>query len=470
MSHRLPLSDVVASLSHALDLTEGQPQGHSIRACLIGMHVGREIGLGSDALSELYYALLLKDAGCSANAAPVAAAFGSDDHSVKRALKTTNWSSPLSAATYIARQAARGGTTWQKLRHVIGMARGGGEQARDFMRIRCERGAGIVRELGFPDATAAAIRALDEHWDGKGHPEGLRAEEIPLLARICGIAQTTEVFLQSAGVDATVEMLLDRRGSWFDPRLVDVLLDEASNLPFWRQVAAAQRPSALAGQEPAELVHWVESHDLDRVAGAFADIIDAKTPYTYRHSKGVAEIGSHLARRLGCSPAEVERVHRAGLLHDIGKLGISNRILDKPGALTEAEFAEVRLHPRYSMEILGHVAAFAELAPAAAYHHERIDGTGYPWGLKGEQLDLLSRIVAVADVYEALTADRPYRAGMPPREAMAVVRADAGRGFDPDVVLALERWVHERATDSVPRLITPLHRPERVGAGVRRSA
>ncbi|MEQ9569275.1 MAG: HD domain-containing phosphohydrolase, partial [Longimicrobiales bacterium] len=418
MPHRLPLSDVVASLSHALDLTEGQPRGHSIRSCLLGMHVGRRIGLDAEALSHLYYALLLKDAGCSANAAPVAEAFGSDDHVVKRALKTTNWSNYVSAATYVARHAARGGTPWQKLRHVLGFVRGGGEQARDFMRIRCERGAAIVADLGFPDETAEAVRALDEHWDGRGHPEGLREEEIPLLARICGLAQTAEVFLRNGGVEATTRMLLERRGSWFEPRLVDVLLDEAGNLPFWRRVSAAHRPAALSGQEPGDRVHWVEVGNLDRVAEAFADIIDAKTPYTYRHSKGVADIGRNIARGLRCDPADVERVYRAGLLHDIGKLGISNRILDKPGRLTEAEFAEVKLHPRYSMEILSHVTAFAELAPAAAQHHERLDGRGYPWGLAGEQLDLVSRIVAVADVYEALTADRPYRAGIPPAKAL----------------------------------------------------
>lgn len=450
MSHKLPLSDVVASLSHALDLTEGQPQGHSIRSCLIGMHVGREIGLSSESLSHLYYALLLKDAGCSANAAPLAATLGSDDQVVKRSYKTVDWSNYISAAAWIARQSARGGTTWQKLRHVVGIARRGTGQGREFTRIRCERGAGIVRELGFPEPTAAAIRALDEHWDGKGHPEGLRKEEIPLLARICGLAQTTEVFLQSAGVGATIEMLLKRRGKWFDPRLVDVLLDEAGNLAFWRSVSGAHRASALAGQEPAEQVHWLELGDLDRVAEAFADIIDAKTPYTFRHSKGVAEIARSLAQGLGVDAPDVERVHRAGLLHDIGKLGISNRILDKPGRLTEAEFAEIRLHPRYSMEILGHVAAFADLAPAAAHHHERLDGSGYPWGLAGDQLDLLSRIVAVADVYEALTADRPYRGGMHPTDALRIIVSDAGRAFDPDVVLMLEQWLRERAVGSIP--------------------
>lgn len=448
MPHRLPLSDVVASLSHALDLTEGQPQGHSIRSCLLGMHVGREIGLDSEALSHLYYALLLKDAGCSANAAPVARAFGSDDHAVKRALKTTNWSNTLSAATYVARQAARGGTPWDKLRHVVGFARGGADQARDFMRIRCERGAAIVRDLGFPAPTAAAIRALDEHWDGKGHPEGLTEEEIPLLARICGLAQTAEVFLQSQGLDATLGMLLERRGTWFDPRLVDVLLDQAGDVRFWRRVTAARRPAALAGQEPADRVHWVEFRDLDRVAEAFADIIDAKTPYTYRHSKGVAHIGQSIARGLRCSPDVARRVYRAGLLHDIGKLGISNRILDKPGRLSDAEQAEIRLHPRYSMEILSHVTAFAELAPAAAQHHERLDGTGYPWGLRGDQLDLSSRIVAVADVYEALTADRPYREGLSPSKALAVIRRDADTAFDPDVVLALETWVRTMAPEA----------------------
>lgn len=445
VAHRLPLSDVVASLSYALDLTEGQPQGHSVRSCILGMHVGREVGLSSEQLSSLYYALLLKDAGCSANAAPVAEAFGADDHTVKRALKTTNWSNFISASVYVARHAARGGTPWARLRHIVGLARSGSEQTSHLMRIRCDRGAEIVRQLGFPTDTAEAIRALDEHWDGRGQPNGLHGEEIPLLARICGLAQTTEVFLQAEGVNATVEMLLARRGSWFDPRLTDVLLDESGNPPFWRQVQSARRPSSLAGQEPSDRVQWLGSNDLDRMAEAFADIIDAKSPYTYRHSKGVAEISRHLGRSLGCSRSEIALLYRAGLLHDIGKLGVSNRILDKPGRLTDAEMAEVRLHPRYSMEILTHVAAFAEVAPAAAQHHERLDGSGYPWGLEGDQLSLVSRIVAVADVFEALTADRPYRAGMPASRALAILQEDAGTGYDGDVVEALERWAREMA-------------------------
>jgi putative nucleotidyltransferase with HDIG domain len=407
------------------------------------MHVGRSIGLDDESLSHLYYALLLKDAGCSANAAPVAEAFGSDDHVVKRALKTTNWSNYLSAATYVARHAARGGTPWQKLRHIVGMARGGGEAARDFMRLRCERGAAIVRDLGFPEPTAEAVRSLDEHWNGQGHPQGLRGEEIPLLARICGLAQTTEVFLKAQGVKAAVEMLARRRGSWFDPTLTDVLLAEAGDLHFWRRVGQARRPAALAGEEPADRVQWVVAGDLDRVAEAFADIIDAKSPYTYRHSRGVAHIGQNIARGLGCGTREVDRAYRAGLLHDIGKLGISNRILDKPGALTAAELAEIRRHPRYSMEILSHVAAFADIAPAAAQHHERLDGSGYPWGLGSDQLDLTSRIVAVADIYDALTADRPYRDGMRPAEALRIVAGEARSGLDPDAVLALEAWVRE---------------------------
>ncbi len=448
MTHRLPLSDVVASLSHALDLTEGQSPGHSIRSCLLGMHVGRAVGLDSVQLTHLYYALLLKDAGCSANAAPVAAAFGADDHPLKRAFKTTNWSDPVSAAVYVARHAAHGGTAWTRLRHILGLARGGTEMARSFTRIRCERGAAIVTDLGFSAATAAAIRHLDEHWNGGGHPDGIAEDAIPLLARICCLAQTTEVFLHAQGLDRTLSMLLARRGEWFDPVLADVLLDEASNLGFWRKVTVARGPAALAGQEPGEGVRWIESNDLDRVAEAFADIIDAKTPCTWLHSRGVAHIGQSVARRLGCSPPDVRTIYRAGLLHDIGKLGISNRILDKPGPLTEVEFAEIKRHPRYSIDILSHVAAFSDIARPAAHHHERLDGSGYPWGLAGDQLDLPSRIVAVADVYEALTADRPYRAGHPPRKALEVIASDAGTAFDTDVVSALRDWVREMTPDA----------------------
>lgn len=434
----LPFSDLVASLSHALDLTEGQPVGHSIRSCMVGMEVGRALELPDEELSDLYYALLLKDAGCSANAAPVAEAFGSDDHPVKRALKTTDWSKYLSAARYALAHAALGRPLLRRIPHMLRLARGGDAMAREFTRLRCHRGADIALQLGFSEWTAAAIRNLDEHWDGKGHPDGVAGRDIPLPARIACLAQTVDVFLEKGGVPAVMEMLRERRGRWFDPELVDLVLGWQDRDRWWVRVRSAISPTALVGLEPADRVRRLDPEGLDTVAEAYAEVIDAKSPFTYRHSLQVARIARAMARRRGESEAEVRRIYRAGLLHDIGKLGVSNRILDKPAALTDREFLQVREHPRHTLEILQHVEAFSDLARTAAFHHERLDGTGYPWGIDEERLDDAARCLAVADVFEALSAHRPYRDPLPPGQVLDILRQDAGPRLDHGMVEVLE--------------------------------
>src|SRR5262249_2923112 len=160
-----------------------------------------------------------------------------------------------------------------------------------------------------------------------------------------------------------------------------------------------------ADLEPPDRVVVADDERLDRVAEAFASVVDAKSPYTARHSEAVADIAVALATTLDLGPEDRTTMHRAALLHDIGKLGVSNRILDKPGLLTETEWDLMRRHPRLSREILTRVTAFGDLARIAGTHHERLDGSGYPSALTAEELDLPSRILAVADVAEALSAD-----------------------------------------------------------------
>jgi HD-GYP domain-containing protein (c-di-GMP phosphodiesterase class II) len=155
----------------------------------------------------------------------------------------------------------------------------------------------------------------------------------------------------------------------------------------------------------------------------------------------VAEIAVALAALLDLDAETQATLRRAALLHDVGKLGVSSRILDKPGPLGEQEWAVVRLHPRWTMEILSRVSAFEEVARVAAAHHERLDGSGYHRGLTADQLDQPSRILAVADEAEALCADRPYRRALGPDHVLTIMRRRAGRALDPDAVAALEHML-----------------------------
>jgi len=439
-------SELVAALTYALDLTEGQPPGHVLRSCLIGMRIGERLGLGMPQRAALFWALLLKDAGCSSNASRIYALLDADDQHVKRALKTVDWPRLTDRARYALRVAAPDSTTGARLRRVLWLARQGDLQG-ELVGLRCERGAEIAQLLGMPDDTAEAIRALDEHWDGRGRPRGLRADAIPLLSRIMCLAQAVEVFHAAGGRAAAYAMARRRRRRWFDPRVVGVLEELLDDARFWSVLDAdpAELEREVAGHEPPDRVRVASSSEVDRVVAAFAGIVDAKSPYTYQHSERVAVLCTRLGHALGASSDELADLRRAALLHDLGKLGLPNRILDRPGPLSEDEFALVREHPRHSERILARVPILSGLAATAGAHHERLDGSGYPDGLTGEQLDPPARILAVADVYEALTAERPYRPALMASDALRVLREQSGRRLCPDAVGALEQVTTEAA-------------------------
>ena len=431
------LSEVLSALSYALDLTEGQRPGHTLRTCLIGMWLGGEIGLSQEMRSSLYYALLLKDAGCSSNAARMSSLFGSDDRFVKPFLKNVDRQERLTLALKTLLASGKGGNLLGRIKHFVGISRTQ-DVARDLIAIRCERGAGIAIRLGFSEATANAIRGVDEHWNGEGHPEGLRGEEIPILARIINICQTVEVFHSEHGIGGAIAVLLKRRGTWFDPGLVDRMLKWRREADGWEEPAGEEIAERVTKMEPGADPQMVTPEELDNIARAFADIIDAKSPFTYNHSANVAAFAAAIARATGADAREQQRIYRAGLLHDIGKLGISNMILDKPGRLTPEERVAVEMHPVFTNNILSHVRAFDDFAWTASIHHECLDGSGYPYKLTAPQIDGPARMLCVADVFEALTADRPYRAGMTPEDAFGLMRSAFATKLCGGTISALE--------------------------------
>jgi HD-GYP domain-containing protein (c-di-GMP phosphodiesterase class II) len=433
---RIRLSEVVGGLSYALDLTEGEPPGHAVRSCVIGMRLAQELGLDAQARSDLFYALLLKDAGCSANSARMAALFGADDQVAKRTSKRIDWAGKWPAFLWSLRTVAPGGSPRARAERLKAI-KDEGEVTRSLMQARCDRGAEIALLVGLTRETAEAIRALDEHWDGRGQPRGLSGEEIPLLARILCLAQTVEIFYAAGGAAAALKVARRRGGRWFDPALVEALgaclddVDLRADVSVW---------------EPEDRLLDADDTRLDSIAIAFAGVIDAKSPWTYRHSDRASVIAASLAAALGAGEDQLGDLRRAALLHDVGKLAISNRILDKPGRLTDAEFAKVREHPLVTARILERVPGFRQLAPLASAHHERLDGLGYPRGLTGDELDMPMRVLAVADVYEAVTSERPYRPAMSSEEALAIVRADVPAKLDADAFAALEDLLGHRPT------------------------
>jgi HD-GYP domain-containing protein (c-di-GMP phosphodiesterase class II) len=238
-----------------------------------------------------------------------------------------------------------------------------------------------------------------------------------------------------------------RSGGWFDPALVDALDAFRRDDRFWASVAEPD----LAAVEPADRVLTADAERLDRIADAFAAVVDAKSPWTFRHSDRTSVIATSIAAELGCDSATIADLRRAARLHDIGKLAISNRILDKPARLSDAEFVKVKEHPVFTHRILERVPGFRDLAPLASTHHERLDGGGYPHGLTAGELTLPMRVLAIADVYEALTSERPYRPARGSDEALAVIGEDVPRRLDPDAFGTLVALLRDPATANAQR-------------------
>jgi len=439
----VPLTDVLAALSFALDLTEGQPMGHALRTDLISMELAARLDLPLQMRRDLYYAALLKDAGCSSNAAAVFEIFGTDDIAAKRARMVTDWSNELRAAMYALEHAAPGASWFERAKRVATLAKRGPRAAARLVQIRCERGADIVAQLGFGRGAAETVRTLEEHWDGHGHPLGLQGEQIPLPARVLGLAQILEVFSAGGGPYAGLALVRRRSGKWFDPTVVEACLGLEPLLARWSAMTTRELRDEVSLAEPGAASLLAGTATLRRVAHVFAGIVDAKSPFTGVHSQRVADVSVAVAEYLGWSKVRVEETRAAALLHDLGKLSVPNSILDKPGALDPGEWEIMRMHALYTERILEHVQGYEWFAFASAAHHERMDGSGYCRGIGAAQLPELSRVLAVADVYDALSTPRPYRHALEPAEVFALMGRDGGTGFCELCLEALHSWAGE---------------------------
>ncbi|MFN4326398.1 MAG: HD-GYP domain-containing protein [Azonexus sp.] len=448
-SGRLQLSELISALSHALDITEGQPEGHCVRCCWIGMHIGRQIGLSDDALWNLYYTLLLKDLGCSSNAARICELYLTDDLAFKRDFKTVGDSLPQVLGFVLGHTGLKAPLA-ERFRSVLTIFRDGRRIADELIATRCHRGADIARQLRFPESVAAGIFSLDEHFNGQGRPDGLAGEAIPLFSRIALLAQVVDVFHTAGGRQAALGEVRGRAGTWFDPALVAAFEAVAVADDFWAKLSDPAVMTAVLALEPAAHVVELDDDYLDDIAAAFGQVVDSKSPYTSGHSARVALYTDLIAETLGLSSERRRWLKRGALLHDVGKLGVSNSVLDKPGKLDADEWAAVQAHAAYTEAILIRISAFAELAVVAAAHHERLDGKGYPRGLTAEAISLETRIITTADIFDAITAERPYRGAIPIPKTLEMMAENVGTAIDPACFAALRQAI-DRLPDAFCR-------------------
>jgi HD-GYP domain-containing protein (c-di-GMP phosphodiesterase class II) len=425
----LNLSELMGALSHALDITEGQPEGHCLRCCWIGMHIGQKLNLPKDQLWELYYTLLLKDLGCSSNASRICELYLTDDLDFKRNFKWVDGSLPQ-VLRFVLRHTGPGAGLMDRLKAMGGILTNGDQIANELTKTRCTRGADIARQLRFPEGVAQGIHSLDEHWNGQGRPEGLAGQQIALYSRIALLAQVVDVVNSSGGQTAAEAEVQRRSGTWFDPELVDAFMAITHDPTFWLTLNGADLEVQVFAMEPGGHEVALDDDYLDDIAEAFGKVVDAKSPYTAGHSARVGLYTALLGESMDLPESRRRWLKRGALLHDVGKLGVSNTILDKPGKLDEGEWASMRKHPVYTESILGRIKNFDELARVSAAHHERLDGGGYPRGLMAAEIALETRIITTADVFDAITAERPYRGAVPVQKTLSIMSDTVGTAID----------------------------------------
>ena len=441
------LSEVISALTFALDLTENAVPGHSLRTCLFGMRLAETVGLPGADLTSLYYALLLKDIGCADHVTRLSHMMGGQERtSTSLAGWTGNLGSNPVLLQHLWQQVLPGVPVPTDIGRLAGLeARLGGELTGNS-ETEQHRGAETMRHLSMSEDTIRAVEYMNERWDGSGEPEGRRGENIPLLARICSVAQVLDAFATEHGPESALRMLRARRGTWFDPELVRAaqLLHTSGRLWTHCQPRDVEATRTEVLRLDPGFSSPLTSERVDRICEAFGNVVDAKSPFTYHHSLGVTEVAVALAEELDLPTERVSLVRRAAFLHDIGKLAVPNHILDKRGRLDAREWTIVTRHPRISGSILQRVSAFRELASLAAEHHERLDGSGYPFGLKADQLSLESRLIAMADCYSAMAENRPYRPGLGVKTILTEIERDVPTKFDPVCFAALQsasrRW------------------------------
>ncbi|MGA2650331.1 MAG: HD domain-containing phosphohydrolase [Terracidiphilus sp.] len=465
-------AEIISALSFALDLTEGAVPGHALRCCLLGMRMGSELGFSDFELADLYHALLLKDVGCSSNAARMCQIIGGgDDRLIKSCVKLEDWTRPhqpsLSAVRLLWNSVLPNEGPLRKVGRMVRIVLTQHTNNREMIQMRCDRGASIVRKIGLSEQTALAVRALDEHWDGGGYPERSTGTAISPLARVMAVAQHLDVFALERSPAMAMQVLRQRSGRWFDPEVVKAAESLHRKGALWMHCLRNSAESAVESQRfarsavldlaPPQIAGTSHSH-IDSICEAFAEVVDAKSHFTFSHSVGVTSVASAVGDVMELKPERKQLLRRAALLHDLGKLRVPNSILDKPSHLDADEWSIMREHSGLTASILRRVQQFRELAFIAGAHHERLDGSGYPDGLRADDLPLEARILAVADIYSALTEDRPYRTGYSHEQAIEVMAREGSGKLDADCFAALPKAA-EALNQKVPVPAEPMRMP-----------
>jgi len=419
----LRLAELVAAFSLATDLGMGQPMEHVLRSWLIAVRLGERLGMDAEARVALYYVMVLAWAGCVADTAEVAAWFGDDI-----AFRHDSYRVDLAGLPLIgfALSHAGAGTPFlHRLRLTTNLVLTGGRAIERGLMSHCLSTTQLAERLGLTAEVCDPLRQVFTRWDAKGVPEGVGGEQIARPVRLFHLADSVEVFHRAGGVDAAVEVARGRRGTHFDPTVVDLFCGAARDV--LAELDAVAELGALIEAEPGLRQHLSEC-ELDSGLEAVADFTDLRSPFRAGHSRGVADLAATAARLCGLPEREIATLRRAALVHDIGMHGVPASILDKPGPLTSAEMERMRLHSYWTARVLCRPPALARIGAIASLASERLDGSGYHRGLSGAAIPATGRILAAADTCRAMSEPRPHRPALSRKQVADELRREVRSG------------------------------------------
>jgi HD-GYP domain-containing protein (c-di-GMP phosphodiesterase class II) len=425
------LAELLAALSLVTDLARGRPPEEALRACLLATRMAGEIDVGSADSAHVYYMTLLRFVGCTAPSHEYTEAIGGDQAVGRGRGDMTDPTRPAEALAFLASLSS----SLPAWRRPVAFARAlsrGREVAKAGIRADCEVAVGMARRFDLDSTVADSLYQSFERWDGHGLPRGLAGEAISLPSRLAAVAFAAVMFHHAGGREAAVAAVRRWSGRALDPALAEAFLGRSDQLLELIEVEDVWSAALAAEPSPQRVV---PERKLDDVARGFAYFVDLKSPYLQGHSIGVAALAEGAAQACNMAEAEVTALRRAGLFHDLGRAGVPTGVWEKSGPLTTAEWEQVRLHAYHTERILSRSRALSALARLAGMHHERIDGSGYHRGAPASLQPKAARILAAADVYQALTEERPHRVALEAEQAARVLEAQPG--LDREAVAAV---------------------------------
>ena len=428
------LADLLAGLSRLADLGFGLQAGEALRSCALATRLARSLDLPEDDVRAAFYTALLHHVGCTGYAHETARIFG-DELALNVAAGRANPADPRDVFATFLPTLLRGRPPLERARLALTTFTRGNRFGEAYTTAACEVARDAARRLRLPEAVQRSVYHVYEEWRGGGVPSGLAGDDLPAGSRLARLTGIAVLFDTVGGVELAVDAVRRRGGAMLDPWMAGQFAERAEAL--LGEVGASDPRALVLEAEPRPVVS-VPDRELAGVAAVFADLADLKSPTTHGHSSGVAALARGAGERLRLPPGTVADLEVAGLLHDVGRVAVSDVVWEKPGPLSAHEWEQVRLHAYHSERILAGSERLAALAPLVGMHHERLDGGGYHRGCPGTDLPMPARVLAAADAYQAMTQRRPHRPALAPEEAeRRLLDGARQRTLDTDAVSAV---------------------------------